>query len=428
MRYGNEVYGLIYKIKKALYKLALKATPYANKPIFRHIKKSLAPLLRTKEYRKRVPYEPGAYPCGVNLLGYLKAQMGLGQGARLYAKAIISASVPHAFLNTTVGNPSRHNDNELNGMLSSSFRYNTNIIHVNAEQMPLLYSSYPEAAWNKRYNIGVWLWELESLPEEWQNSFRYLDEIWTPSTFTSQSVQRTSPLPVTTIPYGIEAAVDLACTRETFGLPKDAFLFLCMYDVNSLASRKNPIGAINAFCEAFTKENTDVGLVIKVNNPKPDDIEAIRRQSHGYNNIHIIPSVLEKCRVNALIGLCDVLVSLHRSEGFGLVIAEAMLLGTPVVATNWSANTDFMNSGNSCPVDYRLVDVDKGYYMAKSGQRWAEPEIGHAAAYMQRLFNDGEFKRYISDAGRRTIQEDFSVEKSAKKMKQRLQDLGLLQQ
>lgn len=372
------------------------------------------------------PYERGVYPIGINLFGYLKAQMGLGQGARLYAKAISASGIPHILINTTVGNPSSHNDTEWEGRFSPLAKYNVNIIHVNAEQIPMIYSSYPSSTWNKRYNIGVWLWELECFPEEWKPSLQYVNEIWTPSTFTSRAVENATTLPVVTIPYGIYADTDPLCTRDDYHLPQDQFLFLCMYDANSLMKRKNPIGSIDAFLKAFGKNNRDAGLVIKINNATEDELSILDKRVQGARNIHVIPEVMDKRNVNSLIRCCDALVSLHRSEGFGLVIAEAMYLGVPVIATGWSANTDFMTDLNSCPVNYKLIDVGQDYYMSHSGQRWAEPDTDHAAECMKKLRDNADYRKKIAAAGQQTIRTEFTMERSAEKIRRRLLEAGLI--
>ncbi|GJM83642.1 hypothetical protein HMSSN139_61380 [Paenibacillus sp. HMSSN-139] len=141
-----------------------------------------------------------------------------------------------------------------------------------------------------------------------------------------------------------------------------------MYDVKSYQERKNPEAAINAFKAAFQPDDTNVGLVIKVNCYKStlNDLEALDVLIANYKNIYLIKETISRNDVNALLGITDCFVSLHRSEGFGLGLAEAMYLGKPVIGTNWSSNTDFMNNKNSCLVDYELIQVgrDQGPYKA----------------------------------------------------------------
>ncbi len=380
----------------------------------------------TRKSRNKQPYQPGAYPEGINLFGYLMAQMGLGQGARLTAHAVLLSGVPHALINVSIGNPASHNEKEFEPLLTKSPLYNTNIVHVNPEQTPLLRQLYPKSAWDKRYNIAVWLWELENFPSEWSREFAHFDEIWTPSAFTSASITRSTSLPVITVPYGIRAEADARFDRRHFKLPEDRFLFLCMYDVNSTMERKNPMGAIDAFCAAFPADSQDVGLVVKINNSTQENLKKLTEYTQNRPNVFVISDLLSKLEVQSLIKICDVFVSLHRSEGFGLVMAEAMCLGVPVIATNWSSNTDFMKPDNSCLVDYRFTEVKDQYYQSRQGQRWADPDISHAAAYMSQLFTDKSLYSRIALAGLTYIQNEYSIERSAQIMSARLREIGVI--
>ena len=376
--------------------------------------------------RAHVPYEPGADPEGVNLIGYLKAEMGLGQGARLYARALEAAGLPHALVSTAVGNASRHRDRTLDGRLSGQPVYNVDLVHVNAEQLPLLHAVLPKETWDRRYRIGVWLWELEDLPESWRGAFDLVDEVWTPSDFTTAAVAKVSPVPVRTVPYGVVAEPAPGRTRASFGLPEDAFLFLSMYDARSFAARKNPEGAVDAFLRAFGPEDVSVGLVVKANQASRADLAALRRRIGGARNVRIVRGTLARGDVDALISCCDAVLGLHRSEGFGLVLAEAMLLGKPVVATGWSGNLEFMDEGTACLVAYRLEPVGGAYPHAAPGARWAEPDLDDAARWMRRLATDAVFRARIAAAGQERIRRDFSPERSGERMRARLAELGLL--
>lgn len=377
-------------------------------------------------YKRKQPYDSKAYPQGINLFGYLKAQMGLGQGVRLIAHAIIQSGLPCTFLNVSVGNPAQHTEKEFEALLAKAPLYNTNIVHINPEQIPLLHQLYSARAWDKRYNIAVWLWELEEFPEEWHSAFRCFDEIWTPSTFTSASIAKSTSLPVITIPYGIHAEAAERFDRRYFKLPEDRFLFLCMYDVNSTMERKNPIGAIDAFCSAFSADSTDVGLVVKINNATPENLSKLMSYIGQRQNVFVISKLMGNVEVQSLIKACDVFLSLHRSEGFGLVMAEAMFLGVPAIATNWSANTDFMKANNSCLVDFSFTDVKNQYYKSRQGQRWANPDNDHAAEYMRQLHADQALYARIAKAGQDYIRSEYSIERSAQKMLARLHDIGVV--
>ncbi|MEG0614752.1 MAG: glycosyltransferase family 4 protein [Oscillospiraceae bacterium] len=373
---------------------------------------------------EHIPYEKGKYPFGINLIGYIKAQMGLGQGCRLIAAAVQESAIPFRIMDTRVGNPFNHNDNSWDDFIRKDLSYSINIFHINPEQMPHLMLEMPEGALDRRYNIGIWLWELPDFPDEWLSAFSMVDEVWAPSKFNCESIaKKAGDKPVTLIPYGITAEFDEALNRQYFGIPQDKFLFLSMYDSNSTIERKNPIGAIRAFKKAFAADEKQVGLVVKINNPKDEDLEIINRELEGYENIYILKNTMKKIEVNSLIRDCDVFISLHRAEGFGLVIAEAMFLGTPVVATNWSANVDFMNEENSCPVDYKLQKIGNDCFVYKAYQEWAEPSIDNASEYLTRLFTDKDYYEKIKQAAVTFITEKFSVENSAKAIKERITEI-----
>lgn len=372
---------------------------------------------------EKLPYVKGAFPEGVNLVGFIKAQMGLGQGCRLMASALEKAEIPFGAIETRVGNPFNHTDTEWEHKLTDKFSYSVNIFHVNPEQMPYLQVSLPSDVLDRRYNIGIWLWELPDFPDRWCDSFRLVDEVWAPSAFNCESIRKKSPVPVTLIPYGIKAEHDESMGRKYFGLPEEQFLFLCMFDTNSTMERKNPLGAVRAFKEAFPPEDNTVGLVVKMNNPTDEHRKILAGELKGYSNIYIIENTMTRTEVNSLIRSADVFVSLHRAEGFGLVIAEAMYLGTPVIATNWSANVDFMTAENSCPVDYVLREIGRDIFFYEAYQKWAEPDLSHAAGYMKKLFSDRKFYNSIRESAMEYIRENYSIEKSAEAVKKRLSEI-----
>lgn len=349
-----------------------------------------------------------AYPDGINLVGFIRGAFGLGQGCRLLAEAVNATELSwtsYSIENLYEG--ISYDDNTWSHKISNTFLYNINIIHINSLEFSLVCSQLGKSFRRGRYNIAFWLWELDVFPSQWVDAISLVDEIWTPAEFISNGIRKVTNKPVCTIPYPISAPVDETIDREFFNLPKDKFLFLCMFDTNSCIDRKNPFGAISAYKLAFPVENPDVGLVIKAIYPSNEDLSEIRRQLEGYHNVYFILETLPKNQVNSLITCSDVFVSLHRAEGFGLVLAEAMLLGTPVIATNWSANTEFMNSEVACMVDYEIVTIEKDLWRIsyKKGSRWAEPNLTQAAEFMKRLFENKAYyheiahnaKKFISD-------------------------------
>ncbi|MCK9860557.1 glycosyltransferase family 4 protein [Paenibacillus sp. ATY16] len=362
---------------------------------------------------------------GVNIIGFVHAEMGIGESSRLAAKAIDSAAIPFGLLNFPLAVASRMSDYSWSHKLLDKARYNTNIFHMNADFMRPAREHFGNELFNSRYNIGYWHWELPEFPEEHVEGFSHVNEVWVCSKFVAESVSKRASVPVVTIPHCIQVQVAPNINRSSFGLPENRFLFLMMYDVQSSTLRKNPRAVIEAFKLAFDKNDQRVGLVLKVNNAdfRPNELAELKKLIAERSNMHLIDRVLSRHEVNALLQCTDSYVSLHRAEGFGLGLAEAMYLGKPVIATNWSGNTEFMNASNSCPVSYQLVNIGQDWGPYKSHQIWAEPNIRHAAEYMQRLLSDARWRESIAASGMRTIHNDFSPAVIGQRIKNRLIEL-----
>ncbi len=412
--------------KILLKKFIIRIKPYFSflpKGVRLRIGSALGCLTGNRIKRPPEPYSPGLFPIGVNLFGLFRAEMGLAQGAKLYAHALECGKIPHVLLNLDFLEWLAQNDHSYDRQLVQVPVYAVNVVHINPDQWREAIYPFGLQAFDRHYNIGVWLWELETIPQKWLPILAYVDELWVPSEFIARALHKVTDKPVTVIPYGISVPFDEAATRASLGLPEDRFCVLVMYDSNSYASRKNPAAAIKAYAKAFGKQNPATHLVIKVNNPKQADIQFFEREIEDRADYTLITEQMEKPRLNALIRLCDVFISLHRSEGFGLVMAEAMALGTPVIATDWSANTEFMTSETSCMVNYQLVPVRKQYQYGEASQRWAEADIDQAAEYLKRLLGDKTYYRKKAEAGRAWITSRFSPEESARKMRSRLEEI-----
>jgi len=367
-----------------------------------------------------IPFSREAYPDGVNLVGYIQGETGLGQSCRLLAHTIEKCDIPFVINDYMQVSAIRFRDDTWLYKTANQATYNINVIHINPYEIPLAFSRLGRQLWDKRYNIAYWLWELEKFPEEWENAFLLADEIWAPSEFVCESIKKSTDKPVFVIPYVFPP---LSCgdhTRKDFHLPEDKVLFLSMYDSSSITERKNPLGAIRAYKQAFSIEDNHVGLVVKVNNLQNQDIKQLKAELEGYPNTYFITDVLDRRMVNALIASVDVFVSLHRAEGFGLVLAEAMLLGTVVIATNWSANAEFMNGEVSCPVNYELIPLSEDYGPFKAGNRWADPDLGQAAEYMKRLSENCSYRTEISENARKHMEKHFAPEHTVELIKDRI--------
>jgi glycosyltransferase involved in cell wall biosynthesis len=359
---------------------------------------------------------------GVNLIGYARAEMGIGESCRIAARNLDAAGIPFGIINFTGTNKARMSDLSWSHKEVNEPVHNINIVHLNAEQMIELYTEYGADLFENRCTIGYWHWELPDFPDRWLNSFSLVDEVWVPSNFVADSIAMKSPVPVVKIPHSVQVVISTPRDRAYFGLPEDRFLFLCMFDLNSYQVRKNPQAAIEAFKTAFFDRGKDVGLVLKVNGfaNNKEELRKLRDSVNDFENIYITAETLTRNDTNALMNVVDCYVSLHRSEGFGLGLAESMFLGKPVIGTAWSGNIDFMTPFNSCLVNYRLVQLGATYGPYEAYQHWAEPDIEHAAHFMRKLVEDRTYYDRLSKAGQKDIIEHFSPMAVGALIKQRI--------
>lgn len=363
-------------------------------------------------------------PFGVNLIGYIRSEHGVGEACRHVAEALETAGIPWSAYDWELRNVSRKGDDRWAHRIRDDFPYAVSVFHVNADQLPLARRRLPQDAWNA-YRIGIWYWEMPEFPEEWCGSFELLDEVWAPTHFIEASLTTVAPCPVVWMPPPISLEIPPEVSRTSLGLPEEKFLFLTMFDTMSESSRKNPQAVIRAFQKAFSPDDNRVGLVVKVNNPNMSarEVAALERMRGAYGNICFIKRILDRADVNRLLLACDAVCSLHRSEGLGLLCQEAMCLGKPVIATRWSGNLDFMDDGNSCLVDCRIVPLEKDCGPYRKGMRWAEPSAEAAAESMKRVFEDCDFRVRIGCEAARTVRGRYAVGDCGARMRRRLENV-----
>ncbi len=370
----------------------------------------LARLVRTKERFRRARRHPGAP--GVNLVAYIRAEMALGVVGRGMASAFESAGVPFNVINLEAGNYSLHTDRSWSHKEVRHSDYDTTIVCVNPDNTFYLRTQAPLNVLGNRYVIGNWYWELPELPDEWLKELEFTDEVWGASRFICEAVSRKTSAPVVYMPPVVSLAESAGLSRAQLGLPEDRYLFLAMFDTNSVLQRKNPLGVLRAFKTAFRTTDTDksVALVMKFNNPdyRQPLLQSVREEIAGREDVCLIDRIMPRNEVTSLIEACDCFVSLHRSEGFGLGPAEAMSLGKPAIVTNWSGSVDYMTADNSIAIDYRLMKLGQDYGPYKADQTWAEPDVEQAAHWMKKIAHDPELGRRLGQRARETIKTQFS--------------------
>lgn len=263
---------------------------------------------------------------------------------------------------------------------------------VNAPILPVGLARWPRSLPRGRRVIGMFVWELPAVPPSWHDGAKFVHEIWAPSDFCAEAFEPLAPGRVRVVPYPLAALPPrpIEGGRADFGLPDDAVVVLVVFNLASSRVRKNPEAAIRAFRAAFGDRH-DRLLVLKLSGATmyPGDLAEIRALVGDAPNIRVISETIPEPALRGLIAASDIVLSLHRAEGFGLIPATAMLLGRPVVTTGWSGNMSFMDGESAALVDYRLVPVDdpRGTYRL-AGARWAEPDADHAAVLLRRLADD----------------------------------------
>ncbi|HDZ07780.1 glycosyltransferase [Pseudohongiella sp.] len=362
---------------------------------------------------------------GVNLIAYIRASMGVGEAARGNAAALQASGRPFGIINYERGNPSRMDNLRWQHKEIAKPQFNINLLHINADHIPVVMKDLGRAWFKDRYNIGFWAWEMPEFPDQWLASFDLLDEIWVPSTYVNQAVAAKSPVPVITIPHVIDMDMDAAqrYPREHFGIDPQAFVFISMFDTHSIAQRKNPFGSIRAFQQAFAADDRAVQLVIKVNNADAASTAVLRDCIGDYQNILVLDQHFDRSQIDSLINCIDCYVSLHHAEGFGLGPAEAMALGKVALLTDWSGNTEYMTTDNCVPIRYTLKTLGKDYGPYEAHQHWAVADIEHAAQEMRDLAGNPTRVAALGERASTTIAETLSAQAIGERMRMRLQSI-----
>jgi glycosyltransferase involved in cell wall biosynthesis len=382
------------------------------------------------------PLPPAALPAGapapgediaVRLTGYLGHTLGLGAAARGYVQALGAAGVPVS----TVTVPLHHlalpvkledaygehafEDLEHGG-------HGFEIVAVNADELPSFVERLGEDYFEGP-RIGIWGWETNSIPLRWQRAFSLVQEVWVYSRFMAQNIGAVAPVPVVALPPPVQRPAR-AAEPNRLGVP-EGFLFLFVFDYLSTVQRKNPVGLIEAFRRAFARGEGPRLLIKTINGPlRPLSEEEVLWAADGREDIHVVDRSLTGEELDGLMAACDCYVSLHRAEGFGLTLAEAMAIGKPAIATGYSGNVDFMNEENSYLVDYTIGRVGPECEIYPPEGEWAQPNIEHAAERMREVYKDREEGARRGRQAAEDIARALSPQATGLAMRRRLQELA----
>jgi len=364
----------------------------------------------------------------ISVIGFFRQSFGLAEACRRTTYALRAAQIPHKCIQAPFTGKHKGLDNSIEMDAKHPGQHDKfRLFHFNGDHAEIVAKKWSEDVFSTAYSIGFWHWELPVFPDEYLNWFSRVDEVWTPSNFVRDAIGKKSPVPTLVFPLCVDEKVfnPPPADKSAFNLPTNKFLFLISFDFYSSMERKNPIDAIRAFALLIQREVKPVHLVVKTSNSHADRKSAKKLHeqldSLPSNTYTIIEDTFLRTDFLKLINTCDALLSLHRSEGFGLHLAEAMAMGKNVVATNWSGNVDFMDNSNSYPVDFKLVEIDNDHGAYRFGNHWAAPDIHHAVELMNRILEEDHSQNFtIRNAAKTSIHKKLSPNRIGSLIKDRL--------
>ena len=324
---------------------------------------------------------------------------GIGEGGRLAARSLVALGYDVRVINWV---PIRRKQRDAVVRWQGpalEMGVGTVIFHLNPEALMFGLLLLGRAPLVRKRIVGYWAWELPTMPREWIPLLNYVDEIWTPSRFVASAIAPFTKKPVRVVPHPVAAEPAGRARRADFGIPRDTFAVLTMFSLSSSFTRKNPLAAIDAFRAAF-KDDPRRQLILKLSDAAlhPASVNLLRAAVVNSPNIRVLEFDLNNQATRDLIASVDVVLSLHRSEGFGLVMAEAMHSGTAVVATNWSGNLEYMDKETACLVPaIQVPTFDPGGVFERAGQTWADPSVADAAVFLKRLAEEPETLRSLRE-------------------------------
>ena len=357
---------------------------------------------------------------GINLVGYFSNVIGVAEVGRFFAIKLKESRIPFKIYNIESGSHAKLDIAELkkySPFFVDKLPYHASIVFVNADAVPVMAKLHPHV-FRHHYNVGVFWWEFNDYFYS-PNAFEHIHEVIVFSEFIATAVRKTAPLHVnvTKLPFPFvinwQITIDPFRVRSRFGIGDSDFVYVFNFDFLSILERKNPKSILKAFSQAFSTQ-TDVKLVLKTIHAEavPEKFQEFISMIESLNlmsKVLIVNDNLTRDEMICLINACDVYVSLHRSEGLGIGMLEAMSLGKPVIGTGFGGNMDFMRADVALIVDYQLVQLEEDALPYRKGWLWADPNIDQAAEYMEMLYHDRSLAKLIGEKGKKFIEAHYSL-------------------
>lgn len=348
----------------------------------------------------------------MTIVGFHGAVHGLGEGARMLARGFADAGLPvrAVDLSADVGFPV---DLPAAYPPPSESERGVVISHINPPELLRWARETEGRPLEKRRHIGYWAWELEDAPADWIPAFDLVDEVWTPSAFAADAIRKIAParVKVTPAPYPLYLNPRPAADRARFAFPEGIVVVLMAFDLRSTAQRKNPYAALAAFQKAQALSRRPALLVCKVVGADlyPETFQALEASVASDPSIRLMTESLSADDMALLTASSDIILSLHRSEGYGLLLAEGIWLGKPTLATGWSSTVEFMDPTSSQLVDFTLIPVEGDGAIYRTG-RWADADVDDAAIKLSRMIADEAWRKEMAAATARNGHVSFDRE------------------
>jgi glycosyltransferase involved in cell wall biosynthesis len=372
---------------------------------------------------------------GVLFVGYVEACLGLAQSLRGLISAAADRHIQFGIRPFRVGVETRIVEQFMPEKFDLKHRYDINVIEVAADQVPTVFETVDPRQLAASYNVLRTYWELPKAPRQWGPMLKGIDEIWAPNEFVRSAFKGIFSGPITIIPPCVSTDEPNYPDAIEFGIEKARFYFLFSFDFYSSHHRKNPLAVLNTFQLAFPDLNENVGLIIKstgsdayqtAREPHEMDIERQFRAAIDKDpRIRIVHDTMSRRKMLGLIRACDCYVSLHRAEGFGLGMAEAMSFGKAVIGTDYSGSTDFLSTETGFPVACHLRAVRPGEYFWTEDQVWAEPDIDSAVAMFRLAFSDVKARTLRAAAGKALMHSKYGRAAVGAAVEKRIKEISL---
>ncbi|MGO4389117.1 glycosyltransferase [Microvirga sp. 2YAF29] len=404
---------------------------FAHRHVWRRLphKARRAALFRLAAWRAPRPTADARAATPIVIVGVLRHASGLGAAARACHDALKAAGLPVYGIDLT--------EKLMHEINHADFTYDdgrellgegTVFLHISGPLVPLAMGYLGRAFVDRKRFVAHWFWELPEVPKDWPPAIPFVHEICVNTTFVRDAIRpiaRGRPLHVVSYPLTLTHRRPRAARR-----PEEPFTALIVFNIASSFARKNPCSTIAAFRQAFG-DDPSVRLIVKYMNDFvwPEALPLMQEAAGGAANIELIGGVLDEASMDALYGRADVVMSLHRAEGLGLPVAEGMLRGLPVIATDWSGSADFLTHETGVPVGYELVPVNdpQGKYIG-ADMRWAEADVGAAAAALRALRNDPDWRQELGAAAAAHAAEFFLPERYARQIMSMIEVSGATKQ